>query len=215
MLKLIFINTLLAVLTEGQLLVFYLVLFASFLFLFFYFYFTFFRQERGAFPSPYTGVPLRYAREIPYWTQEKVTEYLKSLEDFENRPFDFSKASFCRDTGRIFPESINWRGVIVVDSYFLNKRYKGGWVSWGSVPKPMQEAIRKAHSSLKGFQTEFSSSEPIPRLIEEKFAYASPGPLYVDPSNGILLGWKRVPGTDVEVLIVQRPVRILMLQVEA
>ena len=32
-----------------------------------------------------------------------------------------------------------------------------------------------------------------------------PGPLYVDIETKVLLGWKVVPGTDLEVLIVQKP----------
>lgn len=63
----------------------------------------------------------------------------------------------------------------------------------------------RAHDSLDGFQFTYSSKNPGPRQIEGRYALSSPGPLYVDLETYTLLGWKNVPGTDLEVLIVQKP----------
>jgi len=96
---------------------------------------------------------------------------------------------------------------VKVDWTFLQKRYPGIWVSWGSLNSDQQRAISDAHESLEGFQTEVSSPSPAPRAIEPEYAYTKPGPLYVDIQTKVLLGWKVVPGTELEVLIVQKPVR--------
>ncbi len=61
------------------------------------------------------------------------------------------------------------------------------------------------HESLEGFQIELSSKTANPRAIEPQYALAQPGPLYVDIDSLVLVGWKSVPYTDLEVLIVQRP----------
>jgi hypothetical protein len=94
-----------------------------------------------------------------------------------------------------------------VDWTFLQKRYPGHWVSWGSLSKEQQEAIRDVHESLGKFQTQESSPTPAPRAVEPEYAYTKPGPLYVDLETKILLGWQVVPGTDFEVLIVQKPIK--------
>ncbi len=158
-------------------------------------------------PSPYTGMPLRYVSEIPYSSKEKIVRFMNELKSYDNRIFDLQKASYCRDTGRIFPNSIGWFGNIEVDWRFLNKRFPGSYVSWGSLSADQQQMIRELHVTLDGFQTEESSPNPLPRTIEQEFAYSVPGPLYVDLETKILLGWKEVPGSEFEVLIVQRPVK--------
>ena len=119
--------------------------------------------------------------------------------------FDVTQAALCRDTGRLFPNALTWYGTLKVDWKFLRKRYPGNFVSWGSLSEFQQLKIRDKHGSLEGFQTEFSSPTPSPRAIEPEYAYKKPGPLYVDIDTSVLLGWKEVPETDLEVLIVQRP----------
>ena len=69
--------------------------------------------------------------------------------------------------------------------------------------------IRRQHGSLDGFQTDHSSSQSIPRLVEPEFAYLKPSPLLVDFNTATLMGWKQVPGTDFEVLIVQKPQKLI------
>lgn len=156
-------------------------------------------------PSPYSGLPLRRASSLSYYSTEKVLRYLYDLKQYDNRMFDLRKASFCRETGRIFQDSITWYDIINVDWGFPNKRYPGKYVSWGSLTREQQSDLRDRHESLEGFQTAVSSANPAPRAIEPEYALLKPGPLYVDVNTGVLLGWKEVPGTELEVLIVQKP----------
>lgn len=157
--------------------------------------------------SPYTGMPLQRAKFLPYATKKKVALYLYKLHQYDNRPFIFKKAAYCRDMGRIYTDCVNWRNKIELDWSFLQKRYPGKWISWGSLSDPLKEKIRNKHESLDGFQTAHSSKKPSPRQVEPHFAYTKPGPLYVDLDTCILLGWKEVPDSQMEVLIVQKPVR--------
>jgi hypothetical protein len=156
-------------------------------------------------PSPYTGSPLRRGTDLSDAISERVLHYLNDMHDYDNRMFDVRRAAFCRETGRLFPDALTWYDVIRVDWSFLNKRYPGQWISWGSLSPQMQEQIRAIHHSLEGFQTVYSSPTPNPRRIEPEYALAMPGPLYVDLNTKILLGWKVVPETVLEVLIVQKP----------
>ncbi|HEV8052714.1 MAG TPA: hypothetical protein VGP47_09475, partial [Parachlamydiaceae bacterium] len=87
------------------------------------------------------------------------------------------------------------------------------YVSWGSLTAEQQGIIRNGHDSLEGFQTDFSSPNPLPRAVEAKYALSKPGPLYVDINTKVLLGWKCVPDTDLEVLIVQKPKYIIKLSI--
>ncbi len=86
-------------------------------------------------------------------------------------------------------------------------------MSWGSFSNDQQRAIRDVHESLEGFQTDESSANPVPRLVERRYAYTIPGPLYVDLETKVLLGWKCVPETELEVLIVQKPIQIHIVSV--
>ncbi|MBS4168769.1 hypothetical protein [Parachlamydia sp. AcF125] len=155
--------------------------------------------------SPYSGLPLRYARDLSLETKEKIVRYLYSLHEYDNRIFEFSRAAFCRETGRIFPNSVTWFGKISLDWTFLKKRYPGNYVSWGSLTKTQQEIIRDKHTTLDGFQTEHSCPHPAPRAITPEYAFSVPGPLYADVNTYILIGWKEIPSTGMEVLIVQKP----------
>jgi hypothetical protein len=155
--------------------------------------------------SPYTKLPLRKAMELPPASIARIFKFMSSFHEFDNIMFDIRKASYCRETGRLFPNSLTFVGEIKVDWTFLKKRYPGNWVSWGSLDAAQQAAIGALHLSLDGYQTAFSSPDPSPRSIAEQFAYSIPGPLYVDLATNNLLGWKIVPNTDLEVLIVQKP----------
>lgn len=159
--------------------------------------------------SPYTRHPLRPGSEISYYAANKVLRFLYDRHEYDNRIFDLRRAAVCRDTGRIFPNAITWYNKIKVDWSFLAKRYPGNYVSWGSLSAAQQVFIAAHHDSLKGFQTEISSTQIQPKAIEASCAYSKPGPLYVDIDTGVLLGWVCVPDTDMEVLIVQHPKRPL------
>lgn len=197
-----------AVVTQGDLALFGLTLFLVLAGLTFYFFNSFWKADLKRGVSPYTGLPLRPAQELTYLAKDKVTAYLRSLAEFENRPFEFDQAALCRETGRLFPNCATWTGKFDLDWSFIRKRYKGNFVSWGSLSAEKKAEIRKRHDPLTGFQTEFSSKNPSPRYVEDEYALERPGPLYVDPDTGVLLGWKVVPDTELEVLIVQKPKQI-------
>ncbi len=155
--------------------------------------------------SPYSKSPLRRTQDLSYGAIGKVYLYLTSFHQYDNRMFKLRRMAYCRETGRIFPDCIDFLGRIRLDWTFLQKRYPGTWISWGSLSYSQQEAVRFVHSTLEGYQTRVSSIKPSPRAVEPEFAMTKPGPLYVDIETKTLLGWKIVPGTDLEVLIVQKP----------
>lgn len=157
--------------------------------------------------SPYSKLPLRRAEDLSLYTKEKVLRFVLKHLDYDNRIFEFKKSSFCRETGRIFQNSITWYDTIQVDWTFLEKRYPGTYVSWGSLSLDHQREIREQHGGLEGFQTDFSCPHPAPRAITPEYALIKPGPLYVDLGTKALIGWKCVPDTEMEVLIVQKPIR--------
>jgi hypothetical protein len=164
-------------------------------------------SQRSQEVSPYIGIPLRRAVELPYYSIDKIVKFMDQLHQYDNRPFKLNRAAFCRETGRIFPNCITLWDTIQIDWNFLRKRYPGHYVSWGSLSKEQQNEIQNVHDPLEGFQMEYSSPTPAPRAIEPKYAYTRPGPLYVDIETKVLLGWKQVPGTEFEVLIVQKPIK--------
>ena len=156
--------------------------------------------------SPYSKLPLRFASELSYYSSETVLRFLYNKHEYDNRIFDLRKAALCRETGRIFPNALTWYGKIKVDWTFLQKRYPGRYVSWGSLSQEQQNAVLNSHGSVERFQVQFSSPVSQPRAVEAKYALASPGPLYVDIDTKTLLGWQEVPGTELEVLIIQKPI---------
>lgn len=173
----------------------------------FVYWFTWYYRKRFKGLSPYSGMPLRMATEISFDYARKVVLYLRGYHMYDNRPFKFRKATFCRETGRIFPNTVNTFNIIHIDWSFLQKRYPGTYVSWGSLNDEQKIAVRDVHKSLDDFQTELSSPEPSPRAIKPEYAFTQPGPLYVDIETKVLLGWKVVPETELEVLIVQKPIK--------
>lgn len=181
------------------------VLFTFFLLVIIYWY-SFWVTDKTQGLSPYTGLPLRHVSELSYFYKERIILYMLSFHQYDNRPFKLRKAAFCRETGRIFPNCVTMFDTIKVDWTFLQKRYPGDYVSWGSLNGDQRKAISDAHEGrLYGFQTEMSSPNPAPRAIEPEYVITTPGPLYVDLQTKVLLGWKVVPETDLEVLVVQKP----------
>ncbi|MCB1213459.1 MAG: hypothetical protein KDK40_04090, partial [Chlamydiia bacterium] len=145
--------------------------------------------------SPYGHSPMRLVTTLPYATIGKIYLFCTGLRSFDNRMFDIHRAAYCPDTSRIFPDCVDLFGKISIDWGFLQRRHRGNWASWGSLPKNLQREVMLRHASMKGFQTEFSSSKPSPRHAEALYLQASPGPLYVDLDSGCLLGWQCVTGT--------------------
>jgi hypothetical protein len=202
-----------AVVTSTDVMLFGLAVLAAFFLLFGLFIFSWWITQKEWGLSPYTRLPLRRATGLSYANLEKVYSFLDQFPKYENPPLKLKKASFCRETGRIFPNSITWYDVINVDWNFISKRHPGHYVSWGSLSDAQKRSIRKAHGSLDGFQVYFSSPHPSPKMIEEQYVYAKPGPLYVEINTGTLVGWKAVPDTDLEVLVVQKPDKIITISV--
>jgi len=199
------ISSHLAVVNYPELVYFGAAILIVFLVLFAGFWFGWWLSRHQTTLSPYSGMPLRKGTDISYMSVEKVLRFLYDLQEYDNRMFDLNRAAVCRETGRIFPECITWYGYIKVDWSFLQKRFPGRFVSWGSLTEDQKREIQKLHHSLAGFQTDFSSPHSIPRMIEPQYAFAKPGPLYVDVDSKVLVGWKCVPDTELEVLIIQRP----------
>lgn len=161
--------------------------------------------------SPYSKQPMRKGEELSFDSKVKVLRFLYEMHQYDNRIFELRRSAVCRETGRIFPNAVTWYGVIRLDWSFLKKRYPGNYVSWGSLTTDQQELVRAVHTSMKGFQVDFSSSVPNPKGIEAKYAFAKPGPLYVDFETKVLLGWQEVPSSEFEVLIVQKPDNLIFL----
>lgn len=161
-------------------------------------------QKRGSV-SPYSKQPMMLGVDLPVSFARQVEEFLKSLPQPENPPFDCTKAAICRQTGRIFPDAVKRGEIIRLGWDFLQNRYPGNWVSWGSLGSTKAAIIRMHHRSMHGFQTEVSCPAARPEAIDQTYAYTKPGPLYVDPTTKMLLGWQIVPGTYFEVLVVKRP----------
>lgn len=158
--------------------------------------------------SPYSGKTLRRGQDLAFSATTKVMAYLNTFEDVENPTFDVRFAAVCPATGRIFPDCVNIFGGIRVDWGFIKRRAPGDWVSWGSLSKTQQDYILYRHEGgLHHFQTGDSCLNARPRDVDEYHALLKPGPLYVDVAAGLVMGWKLVPGTDLEVLVVQKPTR--------
>lgn len=191
--------------TSGDIAWFSFAILFAFLFILAIFFLGFWVKKHQVCLSPYTKRPLRLGSSIPYETREKVLRYLFFMHQYDNRMFDVRKAAFCRETGRLFPHAVFYFDTIFVDWTFLEKRYPGNYVSWGSLSNEQKEMIRNSHLQIEGYQTDFSSPQYSPRMIETEYAYETPGPLYVDLETKVLLGWKVVPGTNLEVLVVQKP----------
>ena len=161
-------------------------------------------KTRGSL-SPYSKQPMMLGVDLATSIARQIEEFLKSLPQPDNPPFDMTSAAICRETGRIFPDVVRRGEIIHLNWQFLNTRFRGNWVSWGSIDKTKQAMIRLCHHSLDGFQIENSCPNSLPQDITPTYAFTKPGPLYVDVTKKILLGWQQVPGTYFEVLVVKRP----------
>lgn len=167
-------------------------------------------QRYSTGTSPYTGLPLRRASEIPYESKKKILRFLYDRQEYDNRIITLSRAVICRDTGRIFQDAVTWYDTVNLDWSFINKRFPGHYVSWGSLNDLQQIIIQDAHFSLKDFQTDYSCPNPAPKAITPEYINLKPGPLYVDIQTKVLVGWQCVPDSDFEVLIVQHPQNIII-----
>lgn len=155
---------------------------------------------------PYTKQPMRLGMDVARSLAAHVNAFLiEQPTEGDNRAIEFDRAAYCPETGRIFPDCVTVSEQVVLSWDFIAKRSKGTFVSWGSLSEEERGVARLLHESLDGFQTEASSLRPRPQDVEEDFALLSPGPLYIDRQTRIVVGWKKVPGTYFEVLVVQRP----------
>jgi hypothetical protein len=161
-------------------------------------------NRRGS-RCPYTKALMRPGEDLAFSAATRVQHFLSSMDDPANPAFELRYAAISQDTFRIYSDCVNIFGVVKLDWGFLKKHHPGHWVSWGSLSEEQQKTIKARHRTLEGFQTESSSLNPRPRDVELYFAALKPGPLYVDVSTATLLGWKIVPSTDLEVLVVQKP----------
>jgi len=162
-------------------------------------------RKKTELKSPYTAAPLFSASLLPFESKKKIVRYLQRNGRFHNRPFLFSKAFVCRQTGRVFSDCANWLGIPHLNWSFIQKRCPGVFVSWGSLSEEQKSYIYSLHESLEGFQTVYSSRNPLPKNVGKEFVLQKPGPLYVDLGSGVLIGWQQIPETELEVLIVQKP----------
>lgn len=155
--------------------------------------------------SPYGNLPMRTVDDLSYDAIGKIYLYLTGLREYDNRMPALSGLLICRETGRVFFDAKDWLGRFSLDWSFLKRRYPGHYVSWGSLTPAQKAAIYEIHRNLEGYQTAFSCPNIVPSAITTPYALAKPGPLYVDLHTCVLIGWKELPGTDLELLIVQKP----------
>jgi hypothetical protein len=154
---------------------------------------------------PYCKEPMRLGIDVARSITNMVDAFMQEQTQPENPKIDFVTAAFCPTSGRIFPNCVGVNEQITLSWNFLNNRYKGTYVSWGSLSAEEQGILKLLHGSLEGYQTEQSSKRLRPEDVEEEFYSLAPGPLYVDRRERVVIGWKKVPGTYFEVLVVQRP----------
>jgi hypothetical protein len=160
-------------------------------------------EKRGSL-SIYTKQPMMLGHDLPFSVRNRIQEFLGSLPQPDNAPFDCAKAAVCRETGRIFPDCV-YRGIVRLNWNFFNQRYPGKWVSWGSLDRRQKALVSLCHRSMDGYQVDCSCPNALPKDIFGDYIMAKPGPLYVDMGTKALLGWKIVPETYFEVPVVQFP----------
>lgn len=163
--------------------------------------------NRSGAKSPYTGLEMKRGEDLAFSAVHSIQKYLDGLSDPLNPEIEIRHAAICHQTGRVFSNAVNGFGVIRLDWDFLEKRARGNWISWGALSEQQREEILFCHDSLQGYQTEDSCKEPNPEKVDLYHATLSPGPLYVDCTSRHILGWKKVPDTGLEVLVLQRPWR--------
>ncbi|SCA58719.1 Uncharacterized protein AB751O23_AL_00190 [Chlamydiales bacterium SCGC AB-751-O23] len=155
--------------------------------------------------SPYLGGILLNGYEISFPAIEKMHQFFLKYHNADNPIFDLNKATVCKTTGRIFPDTLGFSGAKTTAWSFINKAHSGNYVSWGSLTNTEKNKfLNLLPDSIKDFQIEQSSEESNPEKASEFHQALKPGPLYVDLEQGVLVGWKCVPETVLEVLIVQQ-----------
>lgn len=154
---------------------------------------------------PYCRKPMRFGMDTAKSLVGMVNGFLEDLPQPDNPKIDFVHAAYCPASGRIFTDCVSQAEQITVSWSFLKQRCEGTFVSWGSLSEEEQGVIKLLHGSLDGFQTEHSSSHLRPEEVEAECCELSPGPLYIDRTTKVVMGWKKVPGTYFEVFVVQRP----------
>ncbi len=138
--------------------------------------------------SPFTGKKLLPATCILYPAAEKIALFMQAEKQV---PIDWEQATFCPDTRRIFPKSLNQLGAVALPSPYWRGVYdKPSLTAWLFLTDEQKDEMFQLHGAIKGFQ-----------LGHQK----RPGPLFVDLKSKTLVGWKQVPDTDIEVLIVHYP----------
>jgi hypothetical protein len=149
--------------------------------------------NRSGSRSPYTGSVIGKGTDILFPAVRRIHDFLEKKNSVDNLPFSLEKAAVCRQTGRIFPDSINTFGVVRIGRKYVSGYRSGDYRRWADLTAGEREHFLRAHGQLEGYQT--VADDPIAR----------PGPLYIDIKCGTAVGWQCVPGTDLEVLIVQKP----------
>lgn len=163
------------------------------------------KEGRRGDTCPYTHEPMRLGCDVAASLAAYVNAFLQEQQKPDNPDIDFGYAAYCPKTGRIFPHCVQAGEQVSLSWDFLKQRYKGAFVSWGSLSEEERGILKLLHEYIEEFQIEKSSPEFRPEKIEEEYALLSPGPLYVDKATKVLMGWKKVPGTYFEVLVVQKP----------
>ena len=153
-------------------------------------YYLYWRTHLKGRKSPFSGKILARGEEIFYASAEKIHLFSSELSQPENAPIDLTKAVFCRETNRIFSSSINAFGEIDLTRNYLKKYYSSKLVSWFRLRESEKLKLASMHTSLEGFQV-------------GKGLF--PGPLFVDKKRSILVGWKRIPETEMEIIVIQKP----------
>ncbi len=152
-------------------------------------YYLYWRTHLKGRKSPFSGQNLARGKGILYPSAEKIHLFSSQLSVPENEEIDLSKAAFCRQTNRIFPNAITVFDEINVRRDYLSKYYSSKLTPWFLLSDAFRKEIENAHSSLDGFQIGKS---------------LKPGPLFVDKKNRTLVGWKQIPETEMEILVIQK-----------
>jgi hypothetical protein len=176
---------------------------AAFVAAFFYIGWHFF--NRPGTKSPYADIFLNDAATLTYDAVRHVHAFMTMLPQPENAFFDITKAAVCKTTGRLFPDSIGKRGVVTLKKSLIQQRYPGRYMLWETLTEQQKSLVIAAHDTMEGFQLQGSATSSRPYEIRRCYRRLKPGPLYVDRKTNILVGWKNVPETDLEVLVVQKP----------
>lgn len=160
-------------------------------------------QKRGS-RSPYSGCPMMFGVDLPISVGKRINDFLGSFDPTDNPQIDLPFAAICRETKRVFPKCVI-KGFVSLSWRFLKDRCAGTWISWGSLTETQKAYFKLHHISLEGFQTGDSSQNRLPEHVGSYHALLKPGPLYVDLQTKKAMGWRMVPDTEFEVLIVKRP----------